>query len=203
MASLLAACSVPPRETDRSTPEGCFRTFRGAIARAEYEREYDCLSDHLKTQLGIASRLDWKDARTVVLTQSHMAVKGLSRARITGPAKPLQDGRVQLPVAVNAVLFSVSGTLTLRQAVVMRAWAPGEEEPVLEWPLPHLRLGKSRQGLGVLVPLDDQEMLYPELPDAMELSRFEAARLWYLDGFELGDDNTATIQEEVDKQRGS
>ena len=56
MASLLAACSVPPRETDRSTPEGCFRTFRGAIARAEYEREYDCLSDHLKTQLGIATK---------------------------------------------------------------------------------------------------------------------------------------------------
>ena len=38
-----------------------------------------------------------------------------------------------------------------------------EEEPLLEWPLPDLRLGKSRAGLGVMVPFADQA----ETPDVI------------------------------------
>jgi len=172
------------------------------VARAEHEREFDCLSDHFRGQLGIESRLDWKDARAVVLTQSHMAIKGLSRAKITGPAEPLPDGRVRLPVAVDALFVRVSGTLTLRQVVVLRAWKRGEEEPTIDWRLPNLRLTMASDGLGVTLPKEDRDILFPELERGMELSRFEAAWIWFLDGFSLGDDSTDTIQSEVDQQRG-
>ncbi|MHC4452428.1 MAG: hypothetical protein ACYS0E_20180 [Planctomycetota bacterium] len=202
LVATLAACALPPRETDRSTPENCFRTFRGAVARAEHEREFDCLSDHFRAQLGIESRLDWKDARAVVLTQRHMAIKGLSRAKITGPAEPLPDGRVRLPVAVDALFVRVSGTLTLRRVVVLRAWRQGEEEPTIDWRLPDLRLTMASDGLGVTLPKEDRDLLFPELERGMELSRFEAAWIWFLDGFSLGNDNTDTIQSEVDQQRG-
>ena len=201
LAGTLAACALPPRETDRSTPEGAFRTFRGAIARAEYEREWDCLSERLRDDLGIESRVDWKDARAVVLTQDSMVVKGLSRAKITGPAEMLDDGRVRLPVAVQALFFRIAGTLTLRRTVVLRAWKPGETEPSLDWLLPDLRLTMAADGLGVTLPREDLEALLPELERGMELARFEAAWLWFLDGFRFGTEDPATIHAQVEKQR--
>lgn len=202
-AALLAACALPPRETDRSTPEGTFRTFRGALARAEHEREWACLSDRLRGQLGLMSRLDWKDVRAVALTQGHPAVRGLSRAKITGDAEALPDGRVRLPVAVDVLFFRVSGTLTLRRETVLRAWEPGEEEPTLNYRLPDLRLTMADDGLGVTVPLEIlRELEEYRIERGLVLDRFEAARLWFLDGFRIGDDDDATITAQVEKQRG-
>ncbi|NJN14309.1 MAG: hypothetical protein HC813_01260, partial [Planctomycetes bacterium] len=39
-----AACALPPRIAERGDPLSAYRTFRGAIARGEIEREWACLS---------------------------------------------------------------------------------------------------------------------------------------------------------------
>ena len=148
------------------------------------------------------SRIDWKDARAVVLKQNHLAIKGLSRAKISGPGETLADGRVRLPIAVNAIFFNVSGTLTMRREVVLRAWKAGETEPELDWLLPNLRLTMAADGLGVTVPARDLADLVLDLERGMELSRFEAAWVWFLDGFTFGDDDPATISQQVEEQQG-
>jgi len=197
----LAACSLPPRETDRSTPEGTFRTFRGAVARAEYEREWDCISDQLGAALGIESRLDWKDARTVVLTQDHLAIKALKRARITGDAEQLPDGRIRLPVAVNAIVFSIKGTVTLRREVVLRAWIEGQEELEVDYRLDEVTLVYAPDGIGVRVPADILEILEPALPPGTEFSRLEAAWIWFLDEFDFSGETEKSVGAEVQAQQ--
>jgi len=203
----LAACALPPRETDRTTPEGTFRTFRGAAARAEYEREWDCLSDQMRRSMGIASRTDWKDARAVVLTQDHLAIKALKRAKIIGEPETLPDGRIRLNVAVNAVVFRVKGTITLRREVVLRGWIPGESEPYLDERLSAVRLLVGREGVGVRVPSDVMEWLTgegdPEAADlkpGMEFDRLEAAWIWFLDSFQFGDETPTTVQQRMKEQ---
>ena len=201
----LAACALPPRETDRSTPEGTFRTFRGAAARAEYEREWDCLSDQLRRSLGIESRADWKDARAVVLKQDHMAIRAMKRAKITGPAEKLPDGRIRLPVAVNAVVFSVRGTVTLRREAVLRGWIESETEPYLDERLSSVHLLVTPQGIGTLVPPNLIELLGDDLHSGMEFERVESAWLWFLDSFEFGKESPDSVtpkkvQQEVETQ---
>jgi len=203
VVATLAACALPPRETDRSTPEGTFRTFRGAAARAEFEREWDCLSDDLRRSLGIRSRADWTDARAVVLTQDHLLIRAMKRAKISGPAETLADGRIRLPVAVNAIVFSVRGTVTLRREAVLRGWVPGEKEPRLNERLDSIELRIGPDGLGVLVPAELMEWLGPDLSPGMEFERFEARWLWFLDSFQFGEETPKkvdpdTVQSDVE-----
>jgi hypothetical protein len=200
LVAWLAACALPARETDRSTPVGAFRTFRGAIAREEYEREWGCLSNRLRANLGMSSRLDWKDARTVALNQDHKVVKGLSRAKISGPSKTLPDGRVRLPFTIQALFVRVSGTLTLRREVVLRAWVEGETEPLLSWRPPELQLEFCDGGLGVALPEEDLSLLTDpdgDLKSGMKLVRFEAARIWFLDGFTVGEQDAEQVKAEL------
>ncbi len=198
---LLAACSLPPRETDRSTPEGTFRTFRGAVARAEYEREWECISDQLRRSLGIENRLDWKDARAVVLTQDSLAIKGLKRAKITGEAEELPDGRIRLPVAVNAIVFSIKGTVTLRREVVLRAWLEGQEEPEIDDRLDNVTLVYAPDGIGVRVPPELIDALESALPPGTSFSRFEAAWIWFLDEFDFSGETEKSVGAEVQAQQ--
>jgi len=198
---LLAACSLPPRETDRSTPEGTFRTFRGAVARAEYEREWDCISRQLRTSLGIESRVDWKDARAVVLTQDSLAIKGLKRAKITGEAEVLPDGRIRLPVAVNAIVFSIKGTVTLRREVVLRAWLEGEEEPEIDFQLDDVTLVYAPDGVGVRAPREILEILESALPPGTSFARFEAAWIWFLDEFDFSGETEKSVGAQVQAQQ--
>jgi len=204
LVGTLAACALPPRETDRSTPEGTFRTFRGAIAHAEYEREWDCLSEGLRRALGMESRLDWKDARAVALKQDHRAIRGLSRAKITGPAETLPDGRVRLPVGVDVLFVRIAGTLTLRREAVLRIWEPGDVEPSVDRRVPDLKLTMATDGLGVALPGDLLRWLETEeiVERGMVLERFEAAWIWFLDGFTFGEEDPATLHEQVEQQRG-
>ena len=200
LVAWLAACALPARETDRSTPEGAFRTFRGAIARGEHEREWACLSNRLRADLNMESRVDWKDARAVALTQDHRVIKGLSRAKISGPAEVLPDGRVRLPFSVRALFVGISGTLTLRREVVLRAWIEGESEPVLNWRPRDLRLTFAADGMGVALSEEDLSLLTdPEgdLQSGMKLERFEASKIWFLDGFTIGDDDAQKVQSEL------
>ena len=198
---LLAACSLPPRETDRSTPEGTFRTFRGAVARAEYEREWECISDQLRRSLGIENRLDWKDARAVVLTQDSLAIKGLKRAKINGEAEELPDGRIRLPVAVNAIVFSIKGTVTLRREVVLRAWLEGEEEPEIDYRLDNVTLIYAPDGVGVRVPREFIDDLESALPPGTSFSRFEAAWIWFLDEFDFSGETEKSVGAQVQAQQ--
>ena len=201
MVASLAACALPPRETDRSTPEGTFRTFRGAVARAEFEREWDCISDPLRAALGFESRVDWKDARTVVLTQDHLAIKALKRAKITGEAEPLPDGRIRLPVAVNAIVFSIKGTITLRRAVVLRAWLEGQEEPEIDYSLEDVTLVYAPDGVGVRVPADKLTILEEALPPGTQFSRIEAAWIWFIDEFDFSGETQKTVHDEVEAHK--
>ena len=207
LVGLLTACSLPPRETDRSTPEGTFRTFRGAIARGETEREWDCFSPRLQGQLGMSSRLDWKTARAVVLTQDHRVVKGLSLAKLDGEPETLADGRVRLPFRVAVPFVSITGTVTMRQINIVRAWRPGESEPVLNWSLRDLRLSVGVDGMGVVFPPDLlAELINDEDSDLerdMPLERFEAARIWFLDGFTVDGSDENEVQEEVARETAS
>ena len=61
------------------------------IARDEYDRAYQTLSDQLRRKSGISSRGDFTDAWVV---GGGMAVAAIRRSKATGPPAPLEDGRV-------------------------------------------------------------------------------------------------------------
>ena len=156
LACLLACCALPPRVDDRSTPKSAYETFRGAIARAEYGREWDCLSDEMRRALGLQHRGSWEDARAVVLDQSHILIKGICLSDVDGEPKTLRDGRVQLCLDFP---FGYEGKVVMRRAIVLRAFAEGDTEPRVYEILPALKILWDKRGLTIPVPddlLDDQ-----------------------------------------------
>lgn len=195
---LLACCALPPRVDDRSTPENAYATFRGAIARGEHEREWDCMSERLQGRLGLSSRSDWKDARTVALTQSHLLVKGICRSDVESATK-LPDGRVRLELSFP---FGYKGRVTMWRAVVLRGFVEGAVEPELYDVLGRIRLVKHDEGLLLVVPKDKLEWIDKEKLD-QHFRRFEAAEVWFLDDFAAGDETPESVAGELkEKEKG-
>jgi hypothetical protein len=189
LACILASCALPPRVDDRTTPVGAYETFRGAIARGEYDREWSCLSDGMRKSLGIANRGQWEDARTVVLTKSHILVRGICLSDVAGEPKALPDGRVLLELDFP---LGYEGRVVLRPGVRLRAWVADSPEPVVLEPLDKITL-KWRKNDGVLVevPEDAQRWIEPEL--ARPIVRFEVVTEWFLDDFAAGDETPKSV----------
>jgi hypothetical protein len=194
---LLPCCSLPPRVDDRSTPVKAYETFRGALARGEHVREWDCLSRGLRQRLGMRSRADWNDARAVALDQSHLLVKGISRSGTEGEPRPLSDGRVELRIDFP---FGYEGTVVMRRTILLRAYAEGETEPFLLEPLAVLRLEAQSEPPGVLVPLDRETMEWIGEELDRKVVRFEVVKEWQLDDFAAGDETPATVRDNVKKR---
>lgn len=198
LVCLLACCALPPRVDDRSTAKRAYETFRGAIARAEYAREWDCLSDTMRRALGLSHRGNWEDARAVVLDQSHILIRGICLSDVDGEPRTLPDGRVLLALDFP---FGYEGKVVMRRAVVLRAFAEGDTEPRVYWILPDLRIVWDERGLVIPVP---EELLDPEtlkwLREQGPLRRVEAAAEWFLDDFSAGDETPRTVREDLDSK---
>ncbi|MHC4959815.1 MAG: hypothetical protein ACYTGN_15740 [Planctomycetota bacterium] len=194
---LLPCCSLPPRVDDKSTPIGAYETFRGALARGEHVREWDCLSRGLRKRLGMRSRADWNDARAVALDQSHLLVKGISHSEAEGDPRTLDDGRVELKIDFP---FGYEGTVVLRRTILLRAYAEGQAEPFLLEPLPELKVIALHDPAGVLVPLDPRTLEWIAEELDRKVVRFEVVKEWQLDDFAAGDETPATVRDNVEKK---
>jgi len=200
LAALLACllfvrCALPPRVDDRTNPADAYRTFRGALARQEYDREYACLSDGLRSKLGIESRAAWSDAR-LVLRGSHPLVKGIVRSHIDGRPRKGPDGRVRLALDLP---FGYRASVWMRPAAVLRIWLEGDQSPYYEQ-LDGLDPVLGKQALGVRVPPDLVETLREELaPPGRRLLRIEAGWEWFLDDFDARDQTPDTVRGDLDE----
>lgn len=198
---LLAHCALPPRVDDRTTAKGAYETFRGAIARGEHEREFECLSDRLRRRLGVTSRAEWRDARAIALTQGHIAVRAIRRSTVEGQPQVLEDGRVRLDLRLRYLLFSVEGRVWLRPIPVLRVYAEGDEHPEIHRHLGGLEVYAGPDGLTLRVPdevvRDFEEAL---ASDGRRVARFEAQVEWFLDDYELGGETPAASRKEIESR---
>jgi hypothetical protein len=198
---VLAHCALPPRIDDRTTPKGAYETFRGAIARGEHEREFECLSDALRRKLGVTSRTEWQDARAVALTQGHIAIRAIGRSSVEGEPRVLPDGRVRLDLRLRYSLFSMKGRAWLRPVPVLRVYAEGEEHPEIHRHLAGLDVVAAPDGLTLRVRdevlIDFEEAL---ARPGRRVTRFEARVEWFLDDYELGDETPAANRKEIESR---
>ncbi len=188
----LAACALPPRVDDRSDPVSAYRTFRGALARGEIAREWDCLSDGLRDRLGFSSRAEWEEARQIVLGPRHLVVRGIRRSESRGDPLLLPDGRAQLDLRFP---YGVEGRLVLRRVPLLRIFADGQSEPFLYEFLPALRILPAKAGLTMPLPAEWREELLAQIGKGLDVDRLEARAEWFLDDFAIGNDSPSTVRE--------
>jgi hypothetical protein len=181
---LLAACALPPRVDDRTTPLGAYETFRGALARSEHDRAYALLSDRLRRKLGISSRAEFKDGM-ILIGESNVAVQALKRSKAEGPAEALPDGRALLPVRVRYLVFGRDLQLWLRPVPVVRVYAEGIPEPVFYQHLPDFKVAEERGVVGLRLAPDLVAALEEELV-GKRARRLEWGIEWFLDDFAVG-----------------
>jgi len=195
---LAACCGLPPRVDDRSTPISAFETFRGAVARAEYDREWACLSDPLRERLGLQNSLDWKDARAFVLHQGHLAVKGIRCSDVDGAPAALEDGRVRIELSLP---LGYEARVWMRPILVLRAQAEGEEAPAIYDFLDDLILETGPDSITIRVPGELMREIESELSHpGRRFTRIEVAELWFLDGFETGEEDPDTVRQELEER---
>jgi hypothetical protein len=173
---------MPPRVEDQSTPERSYETFRGAIARDEYDRAYGTLSDQLRAKFGLENRGQFTDAWVV---GGGMAVSVIRRSKAEGPAEPLKDGRALLRIRARYLIFGNDVRIWFRPVPVVRVYVKGKETADFYQHLDRLEIVEKDGILGV--------RLDPELIAALEegvqrgqMRRFEAGIEWFLDDFEVG-----------------
>lgn len=195
---LLACCALPPRVEDRGSPEQAYRTFRGALARGEHAREWECLSDALRERLGIRRRAEWMDARAIVLHQRHPLVRALVRSEIRGEARPEPDGRALLELRFP---LGYAAQLWMRPVPVLRAYVEGRAEPPVYLDLDAIVLEAGPDRISVLVPPGDMADVAHALPAGTRIRRFEAAVEWFLDDFATEEDNPESVRRDLDARQ--
>jgi hypothetical protein len=179
---LLAACALPPRVDGQSTPLEAYETFRGAMAREEYDRAYATLSDPLLRKYGIKNRPMFTDGMVI---GGEMAVKAIRRSKAKGPAERLPDGRALLRVRVRYWVFGKDVRIWLRPVPVVRVYVEGRETPVLYDQPERFELVQEGGVVGVELPPDLMEELSKQVK-AKGARRFVAGIDWFLDDFEVG-----------------
>jgi hypothetical protein len=184
--ALLSACALPPRAEDASTPERAFETFRGALAREEFDRAYGLLSDRLRRKLGVSSRAEFMDWGAV---GGREAVRAIRRAKAKGPAEPLPDGRALLRVRVSWLFFGRNLRLIFARIPVARAYVEGSDGAVFYEHLEALDLVQEGGLAGVRLPPGAQKSL-KEGVSGGRLRAFEARNEWFLDDYGLRDEES-------------
>jgi hypothetical protein len=187
---------------DRTTPLRAYETFRGAMARGEHGREFECLSDDLRARLGVASRAEWQDARAVALTQGHVAIRAVTRSTIEGEPRRLGDGRTLLRLRLRYLVFSMRGRVWLQPVPVLRIYAEGEPRPAIYRHLDGLAVVETPLGLAVQVPdevLGDFREVFAR--EGRRVARFEARVEWFLDDYKLGDETPDSGRSEIARER--
>ncbi|MGQ0614748.1 MAG: hypothetical protein ACT4PV_13510 [Planctomycetaceae bacterium] len=194
LALPLAACrALPPRLQDRSTPKSAYESFRGAMARGEWEREYAAFSPLLRERLH-ASLAQWKDARAVALDRNHLLVRAVARSRVEGDPRPEGD-RAELEIRLP---WGYRGRVSLVRLVVLRCELEGSARPPVEDWLPELRLEPGAGTLGVVVPERQLAYVLKALARAKgKLRVFEARWEWFLEDFEASGQTPATVRADV------
>jgi hypothetical protein len=184
LAAMLSACALPPRADDASTPELTFETFRGALAREEFDRAYGLLSDRLRKKIGVESRAEFMDWGAV---GGRKAVSAFRRAKAKGAAEPLPDGRALLRVRVSWLFFGRDVTLFFTRIPVARAYVEGSEAAVFYEHLEGLDLVQEGGIAGVRLPPEFHASL-KEGVGGGRLRGFEARIEWFLDDYDMGDE---------------
>jgi hypothetical protein len=183
--ALVPACCLPPRADDRSEPERAFETFRGAIARKEFDRAYGLLSDGLRKKIGVRSRADFMDWGAVA---GRRAVSAIRRAKPKGPVEPLPDGRARLRVRVSWFVFGRDVELLFTRVAVVRAYVRGSESPVFYDHLEGLEVVREGEVAGVPLAAEAWERM-KEGVQGGRLCAFEVREEWFLDDYDMGDGN--------------
>ena len=191
---VLPCCrSTPERVDDKTGPERAFETFRGAVARGEYDREWACLSRGLREALGLRSRAEWGDVRVTVLHRRHRFIRGLLRADVVGSQKE-PGGRVMLRLDFP---FGYKGRVWMAPAAVLRIGTEGDRDAVLK-DLDGLTVVVSPSAAGVAIPPGAAT----DIREALAGKRVESfvARIeWVLDGFAAGDDTPEKIRKDLER----
>jgi len=182
LIALLPACRLPPRTEDTSTPDRAFQTFRGALAREEFDRAYEVLSDRLRGQIGVQSRAEFMDWGAVA---GKKAVSAIRRAKACGPAERLPDGRMLLKVRVSWLFFGRDVRLVFVAIPVVRAYVQGREEAAGYEHLERLDLVFGDGFVGVRVP-PEVEMYLKKGVGGGKVRKFVAEIEWFLDDYEMG-----------------
>jgi len=154
------------------------------------------MSEGLADRLGMESRAQWDDARTVALTQGHLLVRGICRSTVKSQKK-LPDGRVELQLSFP---LGYKGRVVMRRDVLVRAYLPGEPEPHLEALLGEIRLELAPEGSGVVLVVPKATLEFWKEDLGQRFERFEAQELWFLDDFAAGDDTPESIANQVKKK---
>jgi len=204
---LAAGCSsvgakLPAGFDQRTSPETAFLSFQAAVAQEDHDREFEYLSSEMRRRFGVKARTDWKDARATVLTQGHIAIKGILRAKIQDKPVRLKDGRVKLKVGASvAVVVKVGGTVWMRPQAILRVKVKGDSRERIYLDLGTLAIAPGPGMLAVMVPEDWQELLGEEL-SGEEVTMVQAQVEWFVDDFAMGDGQTAEdAAKEVEQKR--
>lgn len=169
---------------DASSPERAFETFRGALAREQFDRAYALLSDHLRRKIGVRSRAEFMDWGAVA---GRKAVSAIKRAKPKGPAERLGDGRALLRVRVSWLFFGRDVRIWLAPIPVARVFLEGSDSPAFYDHLDDLTIVEGDGVVGVRLTPDMRERLL-EAVRSGRVSRLAYGVEWFLDDFEMGDE---------------
>ena len=174
---------MPPRVDDRTRPDRAYETFRGALARDELRREYECLDESLKREFGVRSSGQWSDMRAVVLRPSHIVVRGIKSSKVKG-VEFLGPNRNRARVDLSFP-FGIKGRVWMRRRTVIRIYVYESEQPLIYDYLP-----------GMAVEVKEGKVVFPALPGvagiwAQELRgktqrEVRVGHEWFLEQFEIG-----------------
>lgn len=167
---------------DASTPEHAFGTFRGALAREEFDRAYGLLSDRLRRKLGVRSRADFMDWGAL---DGRKAVSAMRRAKLKGPPEMLEDGRALLRVRVSWLIFGRTVRVWLARQPVARVFVDGSDSAAFYDHLDDLTIVEADGVVGVRLTPDMRERLL-EAVKSGRVSRLLYGMEWFLDDFDMG-----------------
>ena len=176
---------MPPRVDDRSRPDLAYETFRGALARDEWPREYDCLDDRLKEDLGVPNRPKWSEMRTVVLKSSHIVVRGIKSSKVKGFKMESPDrARVDL-----CFPFGIKGWVWMRRRTVLRMYVEGSDRPFIYEIVargdPRLDPAKGIVSFG-FAPADVDFWAEVLQEEGKAVRKFEWGDEWFLERYRIG-----------------
>ncbi len=185
---------MPPRVDDRSRPDRAYETFRGALARDEFPREFECLDDSLARQFG-GNRAKWNDLRTSILTSSHIVVRGIKRSKVkTVRKKGVDQAYVDLSFP-----FGITGWVLMRRHTVVRIYVEGSDRPLIYEIVPRRNPGLDTLNgtVSFEFPPGDVDLWAEVLQEeGKAVRKFEWDNEWFLEDFKIGGKTPKSTEKE-------